>query len=778
MLSQIALGGCTPEPLMSYLKALGVLRVLAEQADPQARGCWRRDVFVLTSMLDRPALLEFFADRYRPTPILSPWNADAGFLDVRDQQGADDNQGAGRAENRERASAGTLQKLKDASPDSRLANIARAVKRVQQLQPLKEFSRARAKLVELEKAMKARHDTKSWKKRMTAAEREVHRSLFRRVKDLKQSFVFQVRASFPEECLPWLDACLLVDQNRLAAAPLLGSGGSDGRMEFSATFLSNVLVVTEGAESKNWLEAALFGDRVAQLLESAVGQFAPGGVGGPNASHGLERESLVNPWDYVLMIEGLVLFSGAVSRRLSLAGSAKAAFPFTVLPVADGAVSDQEERDSRGEVWFPLWHRPASLRELRIVLAEGRAEWGGRQSRTGVDFARAVASLGVDRGITQFTRVALLKRSGLAFLATPLERVSVAEREAVHLLREMDGWLDRYRWACRDKNAPPRFRRALRQVDHAILEFCRYGGAKFFQAILVALGRAERELATGDRFRSDKRLRPIAGLAPEWADSADDGSPEFDLARALAGMHDPAHKITPLRSNLEAVKIAGPPDGEVATKWADRDRSVVWNSADLAGNLAAILARRLMDGAKAGCHELPLAATSFASMDAVARFIARETDDARIAELLWGLILVRPASAPAARQPETEPVPLPRTYALLKLLFLPDPIRVYGCAVVVRPEPAIVSLLLSGRIGEACRIATRRLRSSGFAPLPHARGAAGARDRDWEEARHGGVDGRRLAAALLMPMAPHDVQKLATLVLRDERKTELAGREM
>jgi hypothetical protein len=38
---ELILHGCTPEPLMSYLKALGILRLVAEQADPEARGAWR-----------------------------------------------------------------------------------------------------------------------------------------------------------------------------------------------------------------------------------------------------------------------------------------------------------------------------------------------------------------------------------------------------------------------------------------------------------------------------------------------------------------------------------------------------------------------------------------------------------------------------------------------------------------------------------------------------------------------------------------------------------------
>jgi CRISPR-associated protein Csx17 len=70
---ELILHGCTPEPLMSYLKALGILRLVAEQADPEACGAWHAEAFALSSQFDREALIKFFLEKYRPTPILAPW---------------------------------------------------------------------------------------------------------------------------------------------------------------------------------------------------------------------------------------------------------------------------------------------------------------------------------------------------------------------------------------------------------------------------------------------------------------------------------------------------------------------------------------------------------------------------------------------------------------------------------------------------------------------------------------------------------------------------------
>ena len=35
--------GCAPAPLAHYLKALGILRIVAEQRDPDIRGWWHDD---------------------------------------------------------------------------------------------------------------------------------------------------------------------------------------------------------------------------------------------------------------------------------------------------------------------------------------------------------------------------------------------------------------------------------------------------------------------------------------------------------------------------------------------------------------------------------------------------------------------------------------------------------------------------------------------------------------------------------------------------------------
>jgi CRISPR-associated protein Csx17 len=82
------LHGCRHDVLGHYLKAIGLLRVLAKCADkdhcdPNAEGWWDSDkaCFCLCSPKypTRERLVEFFEKHYHPTPFFSPWNTGGGL---------------------------------------------------------------------------------------------------------------------------------------------------------------------------------------------------------------------------------------------------------------------------------------------------------------------------------------------------------------------------------------------------------------------------------------------------------------------------------------------------------------------------------------------------------------------------------------------------------------------------------------------------------------------------------------------------------------------------
>jgi CRISPR-associated protein Csx17 len=424
---------------------------------------------------------------------------------------------------------------------------------------------------------------------------------------------------------------------------------------------------------------------------------------------------------------------------------------------------------------MPLWNRLAGKNEIETLFSEGRSSVGRRLSSRGVDFARATATLGVDRGINAFQRFGIVKgRVGGDNYNTSasLGHFAVHANPDVDLLRKADGWLDAFRTVVTGDNVPPRFRAALRRIESAIIDFCRFGGAARFASILCAFGNAERELANGEKFRNDKNIRPLSGLSSEWLRAANDNSYEFDLALSLAGIYDPENKVEPVRSNLEPVLFG---------KWKEKDFCNVWNNAGLSLNLLSVLERRLMDAERIGCKNLPIMSPYKASLDAISNYIAGNVDDGRIEELLWGMMLID------HRQPlKTEATPynmginhgvkncqdiLPRPYALLKLVFLPALIKSVNADVYVRPEPAIMSLLRAGRTGEACVIASRRLKASGLTPMTYRRNHQQLHVDDWQAA---GIDPERLGAALLFPVSIQDTDRLTQMVINLKNNQDAA----
>jgi CRISPR-associated protein Csx17 len=731
----VELAGCTPQPLMAYLKALGILRLISEQKDADARGWWKNDVFWLRSSLDRDALVTFFLEEYQPTPIVAPWAGGSGFFKKDKQEAV---------------------KALGKSNSPRVSSYGRVINDVQGI--IKEENI---------------HDKP----------REDHKS----------RLIRRYRNELPDEVVAWIDAAMVLHEDKQNFAPLLGTGGNDGRLDFTRNFMQRIVLLglhelglheagPAHNDSHSWIKNALFGTPAALALASA-GQFVPERVGGPNATQGMEGAARDNPWDFLLMLEGTLFFAGAATRRLGAVESSRTTFPFTVRLVGAGFDSSavKDGAGSRGELWLPLWTRPASASELRQLFAEGRAEVSGHPAQDGTDFARSVAGLGVDRGITEFSRFGFLKRSGKAFLATPLGRFEVIGRSGVDLLREVDDWLDRLRRACSGKKTPPRFLSALHRIDSAIFDFCKYGGEQLFQGILVALGAAESMVASSKRFRAEQKLRPLAGLSLDWVSAADDDSNEFAIALALASIHDPEKKIGPLRSNLEPVDW-----NKRCRAWAEKDRAVIWNAADLPVNLVSVLEHRVMDGARVGCERLPLASHCMVPLGMIAKFLAGELDDERIDELIWGLTLINICGYYRAGG-NAHDAPVPRAYALLKLLFLPRPLVLERAAngtlrarmqrsnesggLVIRPEASILQLLRAGRLGEACVIGMRRLRASGLAPMPRPVRGRRVRDHDWDELNYqgsAGIDPLRLAAALLIPIGDDAVSRLVRLVIADD----------
>lgn len=728
----LTLEGCRPEPLLFYLKSLGVMRLIADQADPGVRAAWRGECFELHTALDRSELLAFFLDRYEPSPILSPWNRGSGFWETQS------------ARTPHRALKQIL-----ASDSPRLKPLASAIHQAHEV---------------MQHDLGFDIDGASEKQN-------------------KKQVIQALRSRLSDRAVQWLDSVAVLTADGIKYPPLLGTGGNDGRLEFTANFyqrLAAVLPVGEESDeehrdrSRRWLELAVWGespgDATTPLMKAAVGQFHPGGVGGPNATEGFEADSVVNPWDFVLAYEGALVFASAAARREGAqSGQGYAAVPFTSRPTAGGyasAVGSEEfdvQSGTRAEVWLPLWSHPASYREVAHLFAEGRAQLGRRQARSGQEFARAAASLGVDRGIDEFRRFGFIQRSGRSYIATPLSRVRVQLRPRVQLLDELDPWLEPWRRAARGDDLPARYRSVLQRVDRSILDFCSRGGTGRLQMVLRGIGRAERTLATSPpKLREGQRLRPLQLESPEWVAACDDGSATYRLAVSIASIWGQG-EVGRLRSYLEPVERA-----YGRYQWTDQTLSVSWGAGKLADNLASVLERRCLDGRRAQSDPtgaLPLGGWMPAEPADVQQFLEGSVDDERLTDLLWALSCLEwtgEAELPSRTDIE-EPLPahLARPYALLKLLFLSRPLgTTAGEEIRIRPEPTILRLLRARRIADACEVAIRRLRASGLPPLGTGRHRPGRLPQFHLPSPHRA----RIGGALLVPV--RRVSGLARLVLK------------
>jgi CRISPR-associated protein Csx17 len=632
---RLKLEGCTTQPLGSYLKSIAVLRLVAEQADPEARGWWVQGCFHLDSNLDEAALLQFFVETYRPTPLVAPWNGGSGFYPKDRKVG--------------------LQSILGDTTD-RFSEFRQAIEFAQSL---REVALAAGGIKESEKD-------------------EIRAAILRRC-----------RNELPDTAVEWLDAAISISSTGdRAFAPILGTGGNEGRLDYTNNFmeyLAELLIDKEAAlPVRALLRNALFADATNGLQPSAVGQFDPGRAGGCNQGQAVETKDFPsNPWNFVLTLEGAVAWAGGIYRKQGVSYASFLCSPFTVRPspVGYGSAVEKEGKSalSRAEIWTPLWKHPASYRELRGLLREGRANIGKRPAKTGLEFAEAACALGVDRGISGFVRYNLLKRRGDSYVALPAGEFEATYRDAADLLRLMcDSLPDNLQL---DESLRRRF-------DTAVYQALLRGGRDNLLPVAAAYGRIVQWLLLHGK-------RVPRNLDHQWVETLSEFC-EARIAACLASMN-------------------------------------LWEFAEASGQtitdrLVCVLEHRLMN------DDIPsqLKGDRRAGLGDVARFLFREVDDELIEDLLYAFLTVsRIMSAPADAYDDLPPV-----YVLLRMPFLcadaPDGRQML-------PDRAILSRLKAGQAGLAAELAKRKLRAHRYDVLDVPYGNAG-------------IDPMRLAASLVIPV--------------------------
>ena len=241
----LTLAGCTPEPLMGYLKALGIFRLVSEQADPTCRAAWQNGKLALRTILSEEQLVEFLTERYEPSPIVAPWGARSGFY-------------PGSSEKSAREALNQIEK----------ATLPR-------LKPFQLTTAAvRRQLKDLGITAKAQDEDK------------IH-------------LLFECRKSLPENILSWLDSCYALIGDKRTFPPLLGTGGNEGSGSYVSLFAQQIVACIIERKHDSAVENTLFlSPYQAKAGGPAPGHFNPETTQGPNGSQGFSGGSETNPWDY------------------------------------------------------------------------------------------------------------------------------------------------------------------------------------------------------------------------------------------------------------------------------------------------------------------------------------------------------------------------------------------------------------------------------------------------------------------------------------------------
>lgn len=727
-MTTLALTGCRPEPIGSYLKALGVLRLVAAQVDPSATGRWEGDTFLLDSTLDADGLVHFLIEGYRPTAVLSPWNSDSGFKEAGSK-------------------ATTALLAVEAGDDPRFDHYRKAI----------------------------------------AVVREVLRSpgWAQRAK-VEQATLLRNR--LPDAAIEWLDAAVVLRPDRPAFPALLGTGGNFGRLELSPTFIGRLQQVLDGspkglARSASWLRSSLFEEGTPVLRSDAVGQFDPGAAGGLRADTA-SGKPLTNPWDFVLLIEGSLIWVSGVARRLGSSTSV-AAMPFTVAPSAVGEGSVAPGERAKAELWAPLWNQPLGLPALRRLFAEGRISWSSRQARTGLDVARAVHTLGVDAGISEFVRHVVAERMGQSPLAVPAGRFKVDARPEVQLLASLDPWIDRLRRAAAGPSAPSSLIRASVRVDRALFAAVS-SRSDALQDLLVAVAAAESLCGRTERGRMEGSVPPVGWLAArDWLPALDDGSPELRLAAsvALASVaispteHIIGNRLGTPRSLLRPIEVVAPgKDRFGRVRWTREDPPIAGLGArSVLGVLADLLVAR-SEGARASDERAEGSAGVepwFGLSEPAGRGDAEALavgaiDLKRFSDLLQALLLVRP-DPPAHHRwlqgPEPRG-PASPAWRILAPFFSRHEVRLAGEGVRLRPRSTWAREIVNGGVEQVLGSAILRWTLAKLPPVY---------DRRSVPVIARGVDGVALAAALVCSASRADIDGAARAVVDLEPQSVSKG---
>jgi len=575
-------------PVGDYLKGLGLLQILNEQLPSEVKGHWKKGQFVLDTDCSRDRLVEFFLHKYRPSPICSPWNGSSGFYKPND------------------AAA-----FIEASKCDRWAALQEA------------YALGRQVINELDLKKQPDQNTKA--------------KMIRRLRQLDS-----------EEYRRWLDCVAIVVEGKkkteIRFSYFLGTIGNIGAKDIGAVLaecldlLWDLETGNPKPETERRIRASLFGAE-SDGLEPMAGmmQYAPvtdflndGDAfrSKPYPESGGSSNAGCNPFDVLLMIHGLLTFSGMTARDNQSEKDPIAKFSLAV-DLASGTADTACKSESRiqiEEIWLPLWDQPLTHKQVRdFIYKMLRQPVSNQPIADSIDFAYEVAHFGKNHKIPLFLRCGILPRKGQSNFVIPIEVFPSQEIDPDVAAELRPFRLSMRRLVRKLGDRITSLQQQVNQLEGCLMALARKDGS--YIETLTVLGELEATL-TYNSILGNEYIAVLPPLKDAWLDRVleEEDSCEVRLALSLASLW--------LRTRLSRARLK---EG----KWYwQTNAKLHWHPGKLVDSLITLLKRWDVEQADSGQPSYPKLQISPKLLD-IRQFIAGQVDDQRIECLARGLALIR-----------------------------------------------------------------------------------------------------------------------------------------
>jgi len=498
--------------------------------------------------------------------------------------------------------------------------------------------------------------------------------------DKKLKMIPRLKNVRSESFQQWRKAVgLLNSKNEFKCNEILGSGGIIGNKDLCTDYLSVCLSLWDletGAPTKNtadYIYASIAGGSVKKTLEKTalLAHTHPAGDHfgdlAPNASDRILEDYLdngtsaqyANPFDLILYLEGAATFAGTDKPLNEIQGEGDEERTITLYPLlleVNSGSADTSDRTGRAyEVWFPLWNEPLDWEGFQDLVFEYLSFRLKHQIVDTLDMLDAIAQASTAQSLSRFSRFGLWTRKGTK--SKYLVHIGLATPGKSDIGAELRAWQLRARPSDQQSHAQYNLLTAI----HKALYRLQQGNA---EAITVIRLLGQLELLHS---KTHPSIPPVPQLKDSWVEAVYEELPiyEVQLAAALASTslaHEESGHSQDLRRSLSSARYS---PNKNTWFWSD-DHTHKLKTSSLEAFCVSLLKLWQETPERHPAHGWQF----WASSDAIAAFIAGQTNDQLILELAIGFALCR---IPKNLGGYSAKLPLPEPYKYAaSLQWTPD----------------------------------------------------------------------------------------------------------